>query len=58
MPMIMVKCPKTGKDIATGIAMDKKAFESSEMSNNNIACPHCGETHVWNKAQAWVQQLH
>jgi endogenous inhibitor of DNA gyrase (YacG/DUF329 family) len=28
------------------------------MSNNSVGCPHCGETHVWNKSQAWVQQLH
>jgi predicted RNA-binding Zn-ribbon protein involved in translation (DUF1610 family) len=56
--MIMMRCPKSGKEVATGIVMDKAAFESSEMSDNGVKCPHCGETHVWNKAQARVQQLH
>ncbi|MGH6890181.1 MAG: hypothetical protein ACREHF_13470 [Rhizomicrobium sp.] len=58
MPMVMIKCPKTGKEVPTGIAMDKKSFESSEMANNKLHCPHCKEMHVWNKADAWVPPLH
>lgn len=58
MPMVMIKCPKTGKDVPTGIAMDRTSFESSDMSDNKLRCPHCGETHAWNKKDAWVQPLH
>lgn len=56
MGMVMIKCPKTGKPLPTGIAMDKKSFESSSMSNNSVGCPHCGESHVWNKRDAWVAE--
>lgn len=58
MPMVMIRCPKTGKDAPTGISMDKKSFESSQMSNNQLKCPHCGEMHVWSKAQAFVPEVH
>jgi hypothetical protein len=43
---------------ATGIAMDNKAFDSSEMSKNRVGCTHSGEMHVWNKEQAYVKQIH
>jgi endogenous inhibitor of DNA gyrase (YacG/DUF329 family) len=58
MAMIMIKCPKTGKDVATGIKMEKTDFDSSEMSGNSVKCPHCGDMHVWDKSQAWVPLLH
>jgi hypothetical protein len=50
MGMLFIKCPKTAKPVATGIAMDKKSFESSTLSQNSTSCPHCNGTHVWNKA--------
>lgn len=57
MPMVMIKCPKTGKDVPTGIAMDKKSFDTSQMSGNRLRCPHCGDTHVWNKSDAYIPPL-
>jgi endogenous inhibitor of DNA gyrase (YacG/DUF329 family) len=55
MGQVVIKCPKTGKSVPTGMAMDKRAFEGSTLSNNAIGCPHCGQTHVWSKLDAWVE---
>ncbi len=55
MGMIKIKCPKTGKDVPTGIAMDLQSFGSSTFTNNGVRCPHCGEMHIWSKADAFVE---
>jgi len=46
---LMILCPKTGKSLPTGIAMDPATFASSGMEDNRSSCPHCGEFHVWSK---------
>lgn len=55
MGTVVIKCPKTGKTISTGIGMDKSSFENSNLSNNSVSCPACGGMHTWNKKDAWVQ---
>jgi endogenous inhibitor of DNA gyrase (YacG/DUF329 family) len=55
MGMVVIKCPKTGKVIPTGVGMDKASFQTSSMSNNTVSCPACGGTHTWDKKDAWVQ---
>lgn len=55
MGKVVIKCPTTGKVIPTGMASDKSSFESSQFVNNIARCPACGQKHVWNKADAWLQ---
>lgn len=55
----MIKCPDTGKPLATGFGMDKQSFESPGMvlKDNQVGpCPHCGGSHVWSKEDAWLQE--
>ena len=56
MPEIMIKCPKTQKEVCTGMKMDKADFETSKLPNNNMImhCPHCGENHTWDKEDAYL----
>ncbi len=56
MPSIMIKCPKTGKALPTGISMPKESFDdpTNVFTNNSTQCPHCGQMHVWNKSDAFV----
>ena len=49
MPVLMIKCPKTGKEVPTGVAMDQMSFRTAKLSNNSVGCPHCGGSHVWGK---------
>lgn len=52
--MVAIKCPKTGKTISTGMDMDQASLDSSNMSDNAIRCPECGDMHTWNKKDAFI----
>ena len=51
----MIKCPRTGRAIATGIGMSRDTFKTSTLTHNSVRCPACGQTHTWDKKDAWVQ---
>lgn len=57
MGMVMIKCPVTGKPVPTGFGMDRATFDNptNQFTNNNVGCPHCGQTHTWSKPDAWVE---
>ncbi|MCC6651283.1 MAG: hypothetical protein IT348_09075 [Candidatus Eisenbacteria bacterium] len=55
MPMVKIKCPKTGRDVPTGIVMDLDTFQSVTFTNNSVSCPYCGEAHVWSKPDAFLE---
>lgn len=46
---LMIRCPKTGVAIPTGVVMSPEVFEASGMWNNSSRCPACGEMHQWSK---------
>jgi hypothetical protein len=50
---LMIRCPKTGKAVPTGIAMDPASYVSVSLENNVTRCPHCGEGHRWSKEQVF-----
>lgn len=49
---IVITCPKTGKDVSTGMAASKDAFASSDFRQNSFQCPDCHEMHTWDKKDA------
>jgi len=56
MPRIMIKCPKTGNSVPTGIAIDKISFESTVFTNNAFGpCMECGQTHTWSSTDAFLE---
>ena len=45
---LIITCPTTHKDIDTGYAMTKEAFDASKLRNCRLKkCPRCGKTHIW-----------
>lgn len=51
MPMLMIKCPSTGKPVPTGIVWDLATIDSLKLETNaQVTCPHCKQEHSWNKA--------
>jgi hypothetical protein len=54
---VMIRCPKTAKNVLTGIAMDEKSFETSTMHDNSVHCPACGEMHTWTKGKAFLAPI-
>ena len=57
MDLVAVKCPKTGKTDNIGVALDKKQFDTLEMSNSILRpCPHCGGEHVFGNKDAHFKE--
>ncbi len=52
MSMLYIKCPKTGKNVPTGISVPKNS-DLSGFTKNSISCPHCGEIHMWDGKHAF-----
>ncbi len=56
MGSVMIKCPDTGYDIATGIVADRESFKATPVFFAQVLCPHCGKQHEWFAQQAWVSE--
>lgn len=53
MAQVVIKCPRTGKWVPTGIDMDAASFAGANMSGNSFGpCPACGASHTWDKKDA------
>ena len=58
MARVMIKCPKTGESVPTGVETEQEYFESlaTTMSSSVlVACPSCGEQHSWSKSVAFLE---
>ena len=51
---VMVKCPDTGCDIATGIIADRESFSTTPVFFARVYCPACRIEHEWFAKEAWV----
>jgi hypothetical protein len=54
MGVLIIACPRTNKPVDTGLSMPIEMFEAFDMPDNEVECPHCGETHVWSKEDAII----
>jgi hypothetical protein len=55
MTSVVIRCPATGKLLDTGFVMSRLAFEMSDLRGGTVLCPHCCETHVWRKQEAFLE---
>ena len=54
MGSVMIKCPETGRDIATGMRADRETFRSMPVFFARVLCPICRKQHEWFAQHAWV----
>ncbi len=54
MRTIMIKCPKTGRWISTGINVHPETYSSIPEAVAKTRCPDCGEDHWWSKKDALI----
>lgn len=52
MANILIKCPKTGELVRTGINMDPESLRSSSVSGAQMTCSECGGVHTWGSKEA------
>ncbi len=55
MARAMITCPNTGKAIYTGMSFDKITFETSPLPDRSVLCPECGQAHLWNRQNAYLE---
>jgi hypothetical protein len=53
---VMIKCPATGRDIPTGIEMDRSSFARAAVFFSRTYCPICRTSHEWYAQEAWVRE--
>jgi hypothetical protein len=54
MPQILIRCPKFGRAIATGLQTEKIKFDSLAGIQFSVVCPACGKIHRWRQHDAWI----
>lgn len=52
---LLIVCPKTGKEIQTGIVVEEAAFLSELPMQSSTKCPACRGMHTWTKKDARFQ---
>lgn len=52
--IVMVRCPATGRELSTGVAMDAATFKRLPDIRSQIKCPVCGLDHDWSTREAWL----
>ena len=56
MGIVMTRCPATGREISTGINVDRPRFECSPVFFAQTYCPFCRSEHQWFAKDAWVKE--
>jgi hypothetical protein len=50
MAIVQLKCPETGKPVDV-VDVPPDAFMGGALGVTEIACPHCGKSHLWASGQ-------
>ena len=59
MGIITILCPRTGKQVSTGIELDRARFDRMRETRYTMSCWLCGGEHVWSKRWATlVEDFH
>jgi predicted RNA-binding Zn-ribbon protein involved in translation (DUF1610 family) len=57
MGFIAIYCPRTGREVSTGVESDRDAFQKLRPVVVRMKCPACGSEHVWSKATARLVEV-
>ena len=53
---VVIKCPATGRTIATGLTSDREQFECSPVFFADAYCSICNANHRWFARDAWIEE--
>jgi hypothetical protein len=54
MSLLMIRCPRTGQEVSTGLETDPDSFQTIPDVLDYTPCPHCGIDHAWWPDEAWL----
>jgi hypothetical protein len=52
---VLIKCPRTGESVPTGVVMDEEVFATVTLVDYITACPKCGSAHAWSTRDAMLE---
>jgi hypothetical protein len=56
MGRVMIRCPATGRAVATGIEINSAKFRQTAVFFSRSYCPHCRTHHEWFAKEAWIEE--
>ena len=56
MGMVMIRCPRTGRAMPTGITIDRESFRRRPVFYSRTHCAACQTDHTWFAQDAWVHE--
>jgi len=56
MPRVLIRCPKSGREIYTGLRMNWFTLDSYDFGYQKLVCPECGEEHEWDQKDAILDE--
>ncbi|WP_141740065.1 hypothetical protein [Bosea sp. BIWAKO-01] len=51
---LIVRCPRTGLPVPTGMMSTEKSLRTMKVRGTITDCPGCGRTHEWLSEDAWL----
>ena len=54
MCLIMIRCPRSGQEVWTGVETDPDTFQTIPHHLFYASCQHCGLEHAWWRDEAWL----
>jgi hypothetical protein len=54
MGIVMIRCPRTGREVPTEYRMNRTDFERAPVFFARVYCRWCGGEHEWFAKDAWV----
>ena len=57
MARVLIVCPVTGHQVWTRMEMDRQSFDRATISGESFMCPACGQSHTWDKEDAFLEEL-
>jgi hypothetical protein len=55
MGTVMIRCPRTGNAVSTGIETERSVFDRLPLVEARLCCSLCGDEHVWTAKEAWLE---
>ena len=52
MGVLLVSCPRSGREFSTGIQLDEATFRMLTAASCTAYCPYCRAEHRWNPREA------
>src|SRR5262245_15114517 len=52
MGIVAIYCPRTGREVSTGLEADRDGFAKLRPIVQRMKCQACGSEHAWSKATA------